>query len=128
MENNRLLLANNEMRSFPIAIKNVLKIHKAGGRVGVGTDSGGSLMSFFGILYPEELKRMINAGFSNYEALKAATSGNAKIIDMDERIGSIKKGKLADLIAVEGNPLEDIEVIKDVKMVFKGGRLLKGAV
>ena len=96
--------------------------------MGVGTDSGGSLMSFFGILYTEELKRMIGAGFSNYEVLKAATSGNAKIIDMDDRIGSIKKGKLADLIAVEGNPLEDIEVIKDVKIVFKGGRLLKGAV
>lgn len=115
-------------RSFPTAIKNVFKLHKAGGRVGVGTDSGGSLMSFFGILYLEELKRMVEAGFSNYEALKAATSGNAKIIDMDDRIGSIRKGKLADLIAVEGNPLDDIEVIKDVKMVFKGGRLLKGAV
>lgn len=113
-------------KGFSIAANNAWKLHKAGARVGVGTDSGGSLMSFFGVLYPEELKRMVKAGFSNYEALKAATSGNAKTLDMDDRIGSIRKGKLADLIAVEGNPLEDIEVVKDVKMVFKEGRLLKG--
>lgn len=108
-------------RGYPVAMKNALKLHKAGGKVGVASDSGGSCMSYFGILYHEELKRMAEAGFSNYEVLKAATSMNARILDLDDRIGSLQRGKIADLVAVEGNPLEDISIMKNIKMVFKEG-------
>jgi len=82
-------------------------------------------MSYFGILYPEELKRMTSAGLTNYEVLKAATSVNAEIIGMSDRIGSISKGRIADLVAVEGNPLIDIDVMKNIKMIFKEGKEIK---
>lgn len=112
-------------RGYPVVMKNFLKMHKAGVRIGVGSDSGGSCMSYFGTLYPEELIRMAVAGMSNYEVLKAATSVNAEILDMSDIIGSIGKGKLADLVAVEGNPLDDISVMRDIKMVFKEGNSVK---
>ena len=112
-------------QGYPIALKNLLKLQKAGAKVGVGSDSGGSCMSYFGILYPEELKRMTSAGLTNYEVLKAATSVNAEIIGMSDRIGSISKGRIADLVAVEGNPLIDIDVMKNIKMIFKEGKEIK---
>ena len=110
-------------RNYSRALENVLRIHQAGGRVGVGTDCGGAPMLLFGLLYAEELSRMADAGMSNYEVLAAATSGNAKIIGMDDRIGSIETGKWADLITVKGDPLKDIETAKDVQMVFKEGEI-----
>ena len=54
-----------------------------------------------------------------------ATAVNADIIDMPEKIGTIEKGKYADIIAVEGNPLENIEVMDSVVMVMKGGTFIK---
>jgi imidazolonepropionase-like amidohydrolase len=54
-----------------------------------------------------------------------ATSVNAQIIDMQDNIGAVKKGLFADLIAVEGNPLNDIKALKKVKMVMKGGVFIK---
>jgi len=54
-----------------------------------------------------------------------ATAVNAGIIDMQEKIGTLEKGKYADLIAVEGNPLKDIEVMDSVAMVMQGGAFVK---
>ena len=50
-----------------------------------------------------------------------ATAGNAEIIDQERRLGTVAAGKIADLIAVEGDPLSDIEAVKNVRMVMKGG-------
>lgn len=113
-------------KCYQAALNNTSKIHRAGGRVGVATDSGGSLMSFFGVLYPKELKRMTLAGLSTYEVLKAATSGNAEILGIDEMVGSIATGKYADMISIKGDPFEDIDAIKNVYHVFKEGKLVKG--
>jgi imidazolonepropionase-like amidohydrolase len=112
-------------RNHARAQANALRIHKAGGRVGVGTDCGGAPMLIFGFCYFEELKQMVNAGFSNHEVLVAATSGNARIIDMEDRVGRIEKGKWADLIAVKGNPLEDIAAMQDIQMVCKDGEIFR---
>ncbi len=107
---------------LPIARNNALRLYNAGGKVGVGTDAGGSPMDLFGFSYQEELYQMKTAGFSNFEILKAATSENAKIIDLDSQIGTIEKGKFADLIVIEGDPLVDIEAIERIRIVFKGGQ------
>jgi len=54
-----------------------------------------------------------------------ATSINARIIDMQDKIGVIKAGKSADIIAVDGNPLQDIAALDKIKMVMKGGIFIK---
>jgi len=55
-----------------------------------------------------------------------ATAGNARIIDMEGKIRTIEKGKFADLIAVEGDPLEDLSPLEKIRMVMKGGIFMKG--
>jgi len=68
---------------------------------------------------------MIKAGMSEQDAIKAATSIAAEHIEMGDKIGTLEAGKYADLIAVDGNPLEDIEELLDVDFVMKGGVVYK---
>jgi imidazolonepropionase-like amidohydrolase len=70
-----------------------------------------------------ELEALIQAGFSNEEALKSGTLLAAEMLGMKAQIGSVEVGKLADLIAVKGNPMERIGDIEKVAAVMKGGRL-----
>ena len=109
---------------FPNVIKNLKKLNSMGARVGIGTDSG-TFRGFFG-RYNDELRHMTSAGISNFDTLRMATVSNAGIIDMQDKIGTIEKGKYADIIAVEGNPLEDISIMDNVAMVMKGGAFIKG--
>ena len=108
---------------FPNVIKNLKKLNSMGARVGIGTDSG-TFRGLFG-RYNDELRHMTSAGISNFDTLRMATAVNAGIIDMQEKIGTIEKGKYADIIAVEGNPLKNIEVMDSVAMVMKGGVFVK---
>jgi imidazolonepropionase-like amidohydrolase len=62
---------------------------------------------------------------SALDGLKAATSVNAKILHMDERIGRIREGLFADLIAVEGDPSADLSRLHNVKFVMKNGAICK---
>jgi imidazolonepropionase-like amidohydrolase len=59
------------------------------------------------------------------QALRAATSVAAKAIEMDDRIGSIKPGLFADLVAVEGDPCHDVKALRKVSLVMKGGMVYK---
>ncbi len=110
-------------RSYPIALKNVERIRKAGGTIGVGTDTCGTGLSFFGS-YWKELRALVEAGFSTAEAIKAATVVNSKIIGMADRVGSVEPGKYADFVVVDGDPLADISALKAVSMVVKGGEVV----
>ncbi|MEA3471174.1 MAG: amidohydrolase family protein [Thermodesulfobacteriota bacterium] len=110
-------------RGYPAALKNVEKIKKAGGTVGVGTDSCGTGLSFFGS-YWKELRYLTQAGFTNAEALKAATAVNANIIGMADDVGTIEPGKYADFTIIDGNPINNIETTKNVVMVIKGGEIV----
>jgi imidazolonepropionase-like amidohydrolase len=107
-------------KAYPIVLQNVEKIKASGGKIGVGTDTCGTGLSFFGF-YWKELKHLTQAGFSNYEALKAATSANAEIIGMEKDVGSVSSGKYADFLLLSGNPLNNIEDVQNVKSIFKGG-------
>ena len=64
---------------------------------------------------------MVDYGMRPAAALRAATSGNATLFGL-ERLGTIAPGRLADLIAVEGNPLEDITAARRVSRVYRSGQ------
>jgi imidazolonepropionase-like amidohydrolase len=68
-----------------------------------------------------ESEALVQAGLTSMQALLSVTSVNARMLQMEDRIGAVKRGMLADLVAVEGNPTKDISAIRKVKMVMKGG-------
>ncbi|MEA2102492.1 MAG: amidohydrolase family protein [Thermodesulfobacteriota bacterium] len=63
-------------------------------------------------------------GFSNAEILQCVTINNARILGMEDQIGTIEAGKLADLVVFENNPLQDIKALRKPTMVFKDGRIM----
>src|SRR3954462_15835873 len=73
-----------------------------------------------------ELELMVNYGMSADAALKSATSIAARVLHMENRIGRVKEGLLADVIAVDGDPVHDISALKRVRFVMKGGAVYRG--
>ena len=68
---------------------------------------------------------MVEYGMEPMEAIQAATVNAAELFDWGEDIGAIAPGYFADIIAVAGNPLEDVMVLEDVRFVMKGGKVVK---
>jgi len=98
------------------------KAHKKGVKIGVGVD--------FGTGYPpnvfaREFAALTEIGMSNMEAIQAGTRVNAEMLGWDDKLGTLEVGKLADIIAVSGNPLEDIALLEHVNFVMLGGRVIK---
>jgi imidazolonepropionase-like amidohydrolase len=69
-----------------------------------------------------ELELMVEYGMDDLDALRAATSVNARVFRIDHAVGSIREGLRADLVAVGGNPAESISALRDVRFVMSGGR------
>ena len=95
--------------------------YKAGVKIAFGTDSG---VSAHGDNW-QEFILMTDAGMSNKDALKSATIETAKLLRVEDRIGQIKPGMLADIIAVQNNPIEDISTVKNISFVMKDGVIYK---
>lgn len=72
-----------------------------------------------------ELELMVEYGMSSADAVRSATSINARLFRLGERVGSVKPKLLADLIAVEGDPTADIAALRRVKLVMKGGKIYR---
>ena len=66
--------------------------------------------------------------FSHCLYASITTSRDTETLGITDSIGSIKKGELADLVVIEGNSMEDIETVKNVKLVLRDGRLMKGSI
>lgn len=108
-------------------IKSFKLAHRFGVKMAAGTDFSGPPMVPFGN-NALELELMVKAGFSSMEAIIAATRISSEVLGVDSEVGSIEPGKMADLIIVDGNPLEDIRILQDetkIKLVMKGGEILK---
>lgn len=105
---------SNKRKSFKMALEAGVKI-VFGGDVGVFTHGENA----------RELEMMVDYGMTPESTLQSATSLNAEMFHL-ERLGQIKEGFLADIIAVEGNPIDNISNLKKVKMVMKNGVIYKG--
>ncbi|MDZ7344489.1 MAG: amidohydrolase family protein, partial [candidate division KSB1 bacterium] len=111
------------LKMLPMLRAAVGKGAKAGMKIAMGTDAGGFPWT---INQAGELKLMVNAGMSPMQALKAATIVAAELLDQKANLGSIEPGKFADLIAVPGDPLQDISVMEKVNFVMKDGKIYVG--
>jgi imidazolonepropionase-like amidohydrolase len=109
-------------KMLPMLRTAVGKAAKAGLKIAMGTDAGGFPWT---INQAGELKLMVNAGMMPMQALKAATSVAADLLDQEENLGSIEAGRLADIIAVPGDPLQSIAVMEKVIFVMKDGKIYK---
>jgi len=87
----------------------------------VGTDEPVYTSLLPGFAYHRELFAMSNAGIPPVDVLKAATINGARALAIDDRLGSIEAGKLADLVVVRGDPLDDIKVARNIRVVIKDG-------
>lgn len=96
---------------------------QAGVKIGAGTDNVG----FPAELAVRELAMLVKAGMTPAQALEAATTTNAEMLGMLELRGSLEVGKRCDLIAVRGNPLDDMRVLEKVSFVMKDGRVFHDA-
>ncbi len=93
------------------------KAYKAGVKIVFGTDTGVSAHGD----NAREFVLMVEAGMPPLEAIKSATSVAAKFLEIDDRLGSVQIGKIADLVAVPGDPLVDISAMRHVNFVMKDG-------
>jgi imidazolonepropionase-like amidohydrolase len=91
----------------------------AGVKIAFGTDAGVSLHG----RNADEFELMVQHGMTPAQAIVAATRNAADLLGLADRIGSLEPGKQADLIAVRGNPLGDVTVLKQVELVMKGGEV-----
>lgn len=118
--------------------KKILDIHvnsfqlarRYGVRMATGTDFTGAPMLPHG-KNAFEMELMTKAGLSSMEAITAATQTGSEVLGISGEVGTIEAGKLADLLVVDGNPIEDIRILQDstkIKLVMKGGEILKSTI
>lgn len=102
-------------------LRTIRRAHQLGVPIAMGSDA---IFSQFG-WNTEELAWFVKAGMTPGEALLTATTNGARLLGMEDRIGAIAPGYYADIVAVEGNPLQDVNVvIRNVRWVMKGGAVV----
>jgi imidazolonepropionase-like amidohydrolase len=101
--------------------ENFQRAAKAGVKIAFGTDAG---------VYPhgwnaKQFAHMVKWGLTPMQAIQAATVNAADLLGWSDRVGRIAPGLYADLVAVDGNPLQDVTVLERVRFVMKGGKVYK---
>ncbi|HYX74239.1 MAG TPA: amidohydrolase family protein [Steroidobacteraceae bacterium] len=102
-------------------LANFRKAVNAGVKIGFGTDIG---VCRFGS-NAREFTLMVENGMTAMQAIQAATTADAELLGVSQKLGSITRGKLADVIAVRGDPLQNVRLLEDVRFVMKEGRIYK---
>jgi len=97
------------------------RLRRAGIKCGVGTDLVSNWYRYQPIAYITELRQFVAAGWTIPEALAAATRVNSQILDMDDRLGTLEPGKLADVLVVAGEPDLNLDDLEKVDLVIRDG-------
>jgi imidazolonepropionase-like amidohydrolase len=116
-------LARNK-RAFEIDKINLKKLSDAGVRVVLGTDSGGAADRFFiqGFFEHRQMELMAQAGLTPMQVIQAFSKNAAETLGIDKEFGALAKGKAADLLVLEKNPLENITHMRTIQAVYLGGK------
>lgn len=114
-------LAAKARQVLPAAKLHVARAIQAGVKVAFGTDAG---------VYPhglnaKEFSSLVSAGMTPLGAIQAATVNAADLMGWSDRVGTLQAGKFADIIAVDGDPLQDVRTLETVRFVMKGGKVYK---
>ena len=116
--------AKSMTKRHQVSFKNALR---DGIQIAMGTDAG-TPFNFHGE-NAQELERMVALGMSPMQAILASTSAAARLIGIQDQVGTIEKGKLADLLFFEGNPLRRIDLLRDrsrIMGVMQAGKFVAG--
>lgn len=111
------------LRVKPSHLESIRMAREMGVSIAMGTDAGTPFNMHGDNL--SELKFLVDCGFSPMEAIEAGTRIAARVLGMEKEVGTIEEGKLADLVLIEGNPLDDIDVLLKrelIRLVMKGGK------
>jgi hypothetical protein len=111
---------------IPLELENVRLLHEAGGTLLAATDAGVALQ-VPGISLHRQLLRLTEAGLTPLDALRTATLNPARVLGMEDSLGTIAAGKLADLVLLDANPLEDVSHTQRIRAVVADGRLYRRA-
>jgi len=112
---------------FAANLQMVGAMHRAGVPFLAGTDTAPGVYIMPGFSLHDELANLVEAGFTPMESLRTATSGPAKFLGLENSYGSVEAGKVADLVLLSANPLDDIHNTKKITAVIVNGRLLDRA-
>jgi imidazolonepropionase-like amidohydrolase len=102
----------------PVAEENIRKVHAAGGVVAMGTDQSSGPAS------QRELELLVAAGIKPFDVITIATHNGAVLLGKADSLGSVEPGKLADLLLLNADPTADINNIKKIAFVMKGGQII----
>lgn len=104
---------------------NTARVHEADGRIVAGSDAANPGVGFGDGLH-RELELLVEAGLEPMEALRASTAEAAEHLRLGDELGAVEAGRNADLVAVDGDPLDDISAIREIRWVFRDGRWVEG--
>lgn len=113
--------AERPRRQAAMNVENLRRLHKAGVRVAMGTDSGAAPLRIPGFAEHLEMERMVDAGMTPLEALRAATLGGADMMKLTDR-GRLRAGARADFVVLDADPETDIRNTRSIKAVWRDGQ------
>lgn len=101
------------------------KLKNAGVKMAVGTDAVLEYMSLYPWIYFEEVERFVELGCTPMEAIVAATRTGAEVCDAADKLGTVEKGKIADILVLGADPLADIRALRRCEIIIQEGKIIK---
>lgn len=110
------------IKAFETALKNLKKLFDAGIVIAMGTDSGAMPIRTQGFSEHLEMELMVQAGLTPLQAITVATKNSAEVLQINSKFGTLEKGKVADLIILNADPIENIKNTRKIEAVYKAGK------